>query len=273
MTGPDIPNSENYLPQEEISTRNSVLRQVFAEPIDKLVKYLGTNFPKLEADHLTETGIALVIAADTWAYFSPDNPILPTALYTIGSIFDGIDGSYERNKHAERDANSEIEGMLKDTRTDKFEELYTFGILSCIARRRGNNFAAICYAVATMTTVLPSLFRAEAESKGYIVYEGGIGTRQGRGILGGVGIGLNKQQKISNIVSAAVAVNNIITTKDRREVVQYGSNASQYRGTVNKLDFMKAAKVRKEKLIPYAVAGIAVGAALLAIKPKQLGRI
>jgi hypothetical protein len=160
--------------------------------------------------------------------------------------------------------------MLKDTRTDKFEELYTFGILSCIARRRGNNFAANCYAVATMTTVLPSLFRAEAESQGFIVAEGGIGTRQGRGILGGVGIGLNKQQITSNIVSAAVAVNNIITTKDRREVVQYGSKASQFRGTVIDLDFLKAAKVRKEKLIPYAITGIAIGAALLVINPKKL---
>lgn len=270
MIGPDIPNSEINLPQEEISTRNSVFRQIFAEPIDKLVKYLGANFPKLQADHLTETGIALVITADTLACIFPDNPVWPTAIYTIGSIFDGIDGSFERNKHPERDANSEIEGMLKDTRTDKFEELYTFGILSYIARRRGNNFAANCYAIATMTTVFPSLFRAKAESQGFIVAEGGIGTRQGRGILGGVGIGLNKQRKISNVVSTTVAVSNIITTKNRQEVVQYGSKTSQFRGTVDNKDFLKAANVRKVKLIPYAVAGVAIGAALLAIKPKQL---
>jgi hypothetical protein len=114
----------------------------------------------------------------------------------VGSLFDSIDGGLERQKHVERDAESAIEGMLNDTKTDKIEEIVTFGTLSYIARQRGNNFAANCYAFATMTTVLPSLFRAEAESRGLIVAESGIGTRVGRGILGGVGIAFNGQKKL-----------------------------------------------------------------------------
>ncbi len=268
MIDPNISPGENTSPQETASTRNSLLRRVFAEPIGRLVSSLDKNLPNVKADHITLLGLGLVAAADTAILIDPDKSVAPTVAYTVGSLLDGIDGSLERKKHTNNDLDSAIIGMQKDVIADKFEEIFTFSVLSYTSRKRGNRFAADCYALATMTTVLPALARARAESHGLIVTEGGIGTRVGRAFLGGVGMALNKQRVVSAAISSGVAINNLNTTRTRWTVLKDGNEASCLKGSDNDKNFKQAAKTRENTLLPLAAVGLVVGTALLKVKPK-----
>ena len=69
-----------------------------------------------------------------------------------------------------------------------------------------------------------------------------------------------------------MTANNLITAKRRQTVIQSGIEASHYRGTNNEVSFRKAANRRKEVLVELARVGVATGAVLLIIKPKQLIR-
>lgn len=250
-------------PEEDVTTRNSAARRAASSPIDKLVTVIDEKMPFITPDHLTEAGKALVLGAAVLAVKRPDKPALPTAMYTIGSLLDTLDGALARKKGANEDGSTTVDGMLKDVRSDKIQEIITFGALSMIARRRGNNVAADNYAAAAMSAVLPALSRAHAESNGFIVAEGGIGTRVGRGILGGVGMGFNKHRDTSDILSAVVATNNIITTDGRRQVAKRGEAASNYKGVNTSGKFMHEARIKRKALMPLAAAGLVVGVALL----------
>lgn len=250
--------------REQIATtRNSTARQVTSGPIDKLVTAIDERAPFITPDHLTELGKGLVLGAAALVVKNPDKTALPTAMYTVGSLFDALDGSLARKKGIAGDGNMNVKGMIKDVRADKIQEIITFGTLSFIARRRGNHVAADNYAVGAMSAVLPALFRSHAESKGLIVAEGGIGTRVGRGILGGVGMAFNSHRDTSDILSAVVATNNVMTAEDRRQVIRQGEDAPSYKGTDDTAKFKTEAKVRRRALVPLAAAGLATGALLL----------
>lgn len=153
--------------------------------------------------------------------------------------------------------------MLKDVRADKRQEIYTAAVNSLLASRRNNRVAASQYAVSAMTSSLPALFRASAEAKGYIVSEDASGSRVARGIEGGVGLGLNGFDGISNTVSALMAVGNILTAAQRAEVARKGSASPHYRGRNNDPEFQAQALARRNALVRMAAGGMAVGAGLL----------
>lgn len=263
-------NREKPPATEETTTRNSLLRKVFAGRIDKLVSTIDEKWPDVQPDHLTDLGKWLVIGGYALALAFPDHSTLPVVLTSAGGVFDGLDGSLDQTKRARTGAAPSDEGMLKDVETDKIVEIISFGALSLIARLwRGNQVAADNYAVATMTAVLPALIRAQAETRGLVVAEGGIGTRVGRAILGGVGLGFNKRQGASDIVSATVLANNLITAKERWAVIKDGDQAPHYKGKTDDPEFMRKARVRRKALLKLAAVGAVAGTGLLLIKPKQ----
>ncbi|HVX57679.1 MAG TPA: hypothetical protein VHA37_08170, partial [Candidatus Saccharimonadales bacterium] len=156
-------------------------------------------------------------------------------------------------------------GMLEDVEADLEQQIVTFAALSLIALRRRNKVAATNYALAAMTTPLSALMRADAEGQGYLVAEGGMGTRLGRGILGGVGMALNKNRDISDIVSAMVVAGNVNTVLERRDVVQNGQDSECCVGVNDDPTFKREAETRAETIVPYAKRGLVVGAGLLAL--------
>lgn len=255
-------------PRREVTTRNSTARRATASPVDKLVTAIDEKLPFITPDHLTEAGKALVLGAAVRAVKRPDKPALPTAMYTIGSLLDTLDGALARKKAGADGLDTTTEGMLKDVRSDKIQEIITFGALSMIARKRGNNVAADNYAAAAASAVLPALARAHAESSGFIVAEGGIGTRVGRGILGGVGMAFNRHQNVSDILGAVVATNNAVTTHGRYRVSKLGPAASDYMGVDTSGKFMHEASIKRKALVPLAAAGLAAGAVLLKRRSK-----
>jgi phosphatidylglycerophosphate synthase len=269
MIESNIPTSNNETPPEAATTRNSLGRRLIAKPVGKFVTYLADTFPELQPDDLTDWGEYMVIGADVLALKFPDHPIWPTVLFTIGSLFDSADGALDREIRSRDGSSPTIEGEINDAKADKLEEIFTFAALSLIARKRGNNFASKFYALATMTSVMTAVYRADAESHGFIVAEGGVGTRQGRGILGGIGIAFNKQSNISELASATVAVSNLITSRQRLDVIKNGDKSPYYKGAIDNTSLMEAAKVRRMAILPHATGGILVGGALFLLKPKK----
>ncbi|MEK7594928.1 MAG: CDP-alcohol phosphatidyltransferase family protein [Patescibacteria group bacterium] len=248
------------------NARNGAARKAFANPVDKLVGILDSKAPNVTPDHLTLMGELMVDSSVALAVAKPDKVFVTTALFTAGSLLDGVDGALARAK-GQANGGTTIKGMLKDVRADKRQEILTFFGLSLIARKRGNNVAANNYAVAAMTTVLSALYRASAESQGYIVPEDGAGTRVMRAVLGGAGLALNKNQEASDIISGLVATGNINTSKERRHVAKYGQASPYCMGVKNDRKFMEHAKIRHEALVPLAALGILLGSVALKYNP------
>lgn len=246
-------------PEEQADTaRNSTARQVSDGPRDRIAKLIDQKAPGVTPDHLTNTGKWLVEGASALAIAKPDRPAAATTLYTIGSLLDALDGSLARKKGYEG-----TEGMLKDVKADLEQQIVALAALSIVARRRGNKVAATNYALATMMMPLSALSRAEAESKGLIVAEGGMGTRVGRAILGGIGMGLNKHRDVSDIVSATLASSTANTVNERRDVVKRGVDSKYCKGVKDDEQFKKEGAIREQAILPYAKAGIAIGSLLL----------
>jgi phosphatidylglycerophosphate synthase len=250
--------------------RNSKLRSVFEKQIDGLVTGINEKLPRVTPDHLTLAGVVLVLAGDIMVVKDPDRPVVPTAIYTLGSLLDALDGSLARKK-GELNGGTTKEGMLLDLVSDRVQEVITFGALSLIARRRGNRVAADNYALAAMTSALPALIKAHAETKGLVVREGGIGTRVGRGILGGAGLAFNGRRDTTDILSATVASNNIVTARSRSEVVSKRAEAAYYRGQNDDEKFMEAAGVKRKVLLGVSALGAAAGAGLMVYNRRSPG--
>jgi phosphatidylglycerophosphate synthase len=240
------------------TARNSPVRQVSAGPLGQFAGFIDRKLPGITPSDVTLWGKRLVEGAAALAIARPDHPVVPTAIYTVGSLFDAFDGSLARAKGVDGK-----EGMIEDVQADLEQQIATLAALSVVARRRGNRVAATNYAIATMMMPLSAYTRAQAESRGYIVAEGGMGTRVGRGILGGVGMALNRYQDASDIVSAMLASGTVNTVHERRGVARYGLESEHCRGMNKDPEFMVDAKERQQAIERYAFLGLAVGTALL----------
>lgn len=239
------------------TARNSEARRLTASPIERVAGLVHRYAPGLKPTHITKAGKLMVEAADLLALASPDRATLATVIYTAGSLLDTLDGAYARLI-----GEDSLEGMKDDVKADLEQQIFTFATLSLIARRCGNKVASANYAIATMTTALSAFYRAEAESMGFIVGEGGMGTRVGRGIMAGIGMKFNKHQDASDIVSAMIAAGNFNTIQERRQVVAKGLKSPYCLGVNHEEDFKLQAKERRQAILPYAVAGLAIGSLL-----------
>ena len=269
MTNVDIlppPVAENA----DLSPRNSNLREIFGTPIESLAGYIDREWPAVEPSDITKTGKWLVILANALVANDPESPIIPTILYTSGSLFDCLDGALDRIKRGRSGEELSIDGMIEDVHADKVEEIVTFCTLSLMARRRGRNLAATSYALAAMTSTLPSMGRAKAESEGYIVKESGVGTRTSRAILGGIGMAFNGSRFLPEIVSSVVSASNIKTAIGRYAVLGRGNGSQLYQAEHHDPKIKEAARIRHQTLKHLAWAGAAAGIVLLAYKPKGM---
>jgi phosphatidylglycerophosphate synthase len=234
------------------SARNGGFRKALSSPNDRMAEFITP-------DHLTRLGEALVEASVLVGIRNPQRGVaLAIGPYTLGGLIDGWDGNLARLK-----GSNSLEGMLKDVRADKRQEIITAAGNSLLASRRDNGVAASHYAVATMTAALPAFFRAAAEANGHIVSEDASGSRAVRGIEGGVGLGLNGQSGVSSTVSALMVTGNIITAAQRADVMLRGNRSPHYRGANDDLEFRNQAAARRDSLIPFIKAGAALGAGLL----------
>lgn len=244
---------------EEVTTgRNSTARNVSAGSFDKIAGFINQELPGVTPSHLTKFGKITVEGSAMMAALSPDHPILPTTLYIVGSLCDTADGALARLK-----GESGADGMIEDVQADLEQQIAAMAALSIIAMRRGNRVAAANYALAAMLTPLSALTRAQAEARGLIVGEGGMGTRVGRGFLGGFGMGLNRYRDASDIISAMLAAGTANTVYERRDVVKNGKASTYCVGENHDPEFVKEAGLRKEAIMPYAEIGLMVGALLL----------
>jgi phosphatidylglycerophosphate synthase len=220
---------------------------------------MDNKFPNITPDHLTLAGESLVETSLLATLIRPKWGVaMAIGPYTFGGLIDGLDGNLARLKGL-----NNLEGMIKDVRADKRQEILTAMANSLLASKISNNVAAAQYAVASMTASLPALFRAAAESKGYIVNEDASGSRVIRGIEGGIGIGLNRRLGIGDTISALMVTGNIITAAQRADVVNHGESSSNCRGTNNSVEFRNEAAARRDALLPIAIGGMAVGTGLL----------
>lgn len=244
--------------------RNSTARQKTAGSFGSLAGFIKEKLPWMTASHLTKLGKIAVESAAVMAVASPDHPVLPTTIYTLGSLADAADGALARAR-----GESGSDGMIEDVEADLEQQIATMAALSVIAMRRGNRVAAANYALAAMLTPLSALTRAQAEGRGLIVAEGGMGTRVGRGILGGVGMGLNRYRDASDIVSAMLAAGTADTVYERRDVVSKGKDSEYCVGENHDPEIMRDAELREAAIRPYAEIGIAVGSLLLAANSSE----
>ena len=264
------PSSSEASLQSEISARNGHLRHALEEPIDHVVTYLDENFPGLQPNHLTLAGLGLVLSADILIRKFPEHPVPITAIYSVGSAFDALDGALQRKKNEKTGQSSTTKGMKQDVRADRLQEIATACALSGTAGQiRGNKFATKSYGLAVMTAVLPAWARSTAEKRGIVVEEGGLGTRIGRAVLGGVGIAFNKNRAISDAVSATLVIGNVVTAVKRRNVITQTERSSSYRGTNDSPEFTNAARVREKTLHRLAIVGFIAGATVLLKKSKS----
>lgn len=241
------------------TSRNGAFRRASASPNERIARWLDEKAPWVMPDHLTRAGESLVIASAIATYLKPEwGVVLAVGPYTGGGLVDGVDGNLARFKGI-----SSLAGMLKDVRADKRQEIVTATVNSLLASKRGNKVAASQYAVAAMTASLPALLRATAEARGHLVSEDASGSRVVRGIEGGVGLGLNNQPGVGNVVSALMFVGNILTTAQRADVALRGSASPHYRGVNHNPQERAYAAARRDALLPMAVGGLVVGSVLL----------
>jgi phosphatidylglycerophosphate synthase len=169
-------------------------------------------------------------------------------------------GSLARFENGE-DGTTE-DGMLRDLRADRRQEILAFCALAFIAKHRGNEVAARNYLSAAMTATLPSLAKAQVETDGWIVKESAVGGSVVRKVLTGAGMVFNNNREVTDKLSGAAAANNLVTAKGRLEVARKGDEASYYAGRTDDEDFIKAAHAKREALLKMAGVGIVAGAVM-----------
>lgn len=238
--------------------RNSTAREVSAGPVGFITSLIDEHAPGVTPTHLTRTGELMVEGASALLAAKPDKKILATTLFAAGSMVDFLDGSLARLKGI-----ASTKGMIEDVQADLRQQIAATAALSITAMRRGNKVAAANYSIAAMTTALSALTRAQAESQGLIVAEGGLGTRAGRGVLSGIGMALNDERDMSDVISSTLAVSTINTVYERQHVITHGADSEYCVGTNNDPKLIKEAEARRKAILPLAVAGMAIGGALL----------
>ena len=265
MANYDTANVEITSSQAEATTRNSPLRDVFGEYFDAAAEFINENFPNVQPNHITKAGLYLTYLGAVSLNLLPDKPIcrhLAVTFHTIGGSFDGLDGSLDKVKRRPTGAPPTIEGKITDAKADRKGETIDYASLAIKALRRGNRVGAGLYAAATITNGWGAMAKKKAESHGYIVKEGGAGTRVRRAVWAGIGMDFNNNELITDAVGACVTFENINTTFKRLAVIRYGDKAQHYMGMNNDPACKQEAKEIQEAVKPLALRSAAVGLGL-----------
>jgi CDP-diacylglycerol--glycerol-3-phosphate 3-phosphatidyltransferase len=143
--------------------------------------------PWLKPNHLTLAGIIICAVASITAYFEYLNSwtlFVAGVLFTIGFLFDTLDGVYARLTGQESDF-----GAFFDSTSDRPGEMFAFAAVAVIFSRHHQYLFVLLTGWAAGGAFMVSYVRAKAEQAGYDG-EVGFGSRPARCILLCVAIGL-----------------------------------------------------------------------------------
>ncbi len=166
------------------------LRDWIAPHTERAANKLHEKFPRLEADHFSLAGIALVGLGSAIAASSIKNPArLALPLNIIGEVTDTFNGALARVCYG-GDPERLDRGYKVDSLSDLAKDL-SLGVSTVAVASRSDSWLQRSLAeIATITTPLASLSRSFMETRGYQICEHGnsrlefLGTRAGRsGVL------------------------------------------------------------------------------------------
>ena len=176
------------------SPRNSNLREIAKQPLNKIVELLDNAFPWLTPNEVTALGTAGigVLIIYTSKLEEEGKIDLKTSLKLLTAFAalsgtDAIDGSLARYKaeHGDTSHDSNV-GQLVDSMSDRVQEAFLSWLAMYRAAQQGDKLWLITATLTALTNPLSSIVRAWAESKGIAVPESGknlfelLGTRLGR---------------------------------------------------------------------------------------------
>lgn len=210
-------------PQLGISaTRNSRIRERTSHITTGFAGVVDRTIPGLSPTHLNILGVAMVAAGSALAIRR--RGFLSTVLIVAGSCLDAVDGPLARTK-AKKDPKSVDfkRGQIYDAIGDRAQEVSGAICRGISAHKRGDKLGELFAFITAVTSTLPSITRAYAETLGKAVPESGkgvlglIGTRVGRAAGGILATtfpeikGVRTQAQIDALMS----LSNIKTTIDR----------------------------------------------------------
>jgi phosphatidylglycerophosphate synthase len=172
-------------------SRNSGLRTLVKEPLNKFASSLVKKIPGLTADHITYSGTGLVTFGTLVKTLSEsrgvNNNFAALALIGLGVALDGLDGAVARQKNQDEKSSH---GVIVDVLNDRSQETIMAVSRIATATMRRDPVGVLAATLAGLTNPLPSLLRSYSEKEGKVVAESGknplsfLGTRVGRSFLG-----------------------------------------------------------------------------------------
>lgn len=218
-------------------TRNSGIREMAAPLTEGIAKIIVDHTP-ITADHLNIAGaIATTTGTITAASRNPENPlqdigktIVSTTCTALAAAADGVDGAVAREMESRNPGSIDFEkGQRKDALGDRSGEVAPALGRMVLAHRGRNRWGELAAAGVALTSTLPSIARAYAETKGKAVLETGrgilglIGTRFGRATLGVISTNFPKVGEIpvQPILDTISTISNVVTTVDRLRAARH----------------------------------------------------
>lgn len=198
--------------------RNNGLRRVVSSPVNETVDFIDEKLPWVTPNMITAASTAGMLALNYLSIKHPKKGFAIGVAQTAVVLGDLLDGSLARRKATNNGTKTTLGGALADSLSDKIQEVGHGLALSRRARRQGHAFSGAMHLLSGVTAPLPALARSEAESKGVIVREGGLGTRPLRATYSIVNTALlNNRPLAAGALSAFTAAQNIMTAYRRHD--------------------------------------------------------
>jgi phosphatidylglycerophosphate synthase len=228
--------------QEIDSPRNSKIRELAKQPLNKISEFLHNSFPWLTPNEVTALGTAglgaLILYTshlESEQKIDFETSIKLISAYAALSATDAVDGSLARYKAEHGDLSHDSStGQLVDSISDRLQEAFLSWLAMYRAAQQDDKLWLITATLTAITNPLSSLVRAWAESKGIAVPESGkgvfelLGTRLGRAttsstrLLPPIEIGSTSAQAIIDGLTAAATTK---TTISRLQAINKGEKS------------------------------------------------
>jgi len=238
--------------QDFTSTQNSTLRDITRNPIELSANWLVDNYPGLRATHITLAGTAGALAVGAIAERYPGTARLASWAHLASSLTDAWDGPVARAHGKNNSRGTSLSGSLIDTASDRLQEFAAGTSQASIAFARGNKIGGYAQLAFAGSSLLPSLTRSLAESRGNVVSEGAIGSRHTRVTLNCLGYFWNEEPKRVTALGAVGTGLNLYNAAQRLDSLRTGS-----KNNLGDIDPQKKvhAKIRLGMLSLLSIAG------------------
>ncbi len=220
------------MPSEEISPRNSTLRNTVAPYLEYLAKNVAEHAPYITPNMITIGATVGSLAIDRAIVRYPENRFGLGWLRVGLTVMDAFDGALAREK-AKLDPNGSStnnNGQLLDAACDKIQEVSIAMAAAETAYNQGDRAGAALHIASGITSSWPAIMRSKNELAGNIVGEGLWGARTGRFILNinatsinADRISPNLHRPIANVLGAMSLWQNVSNANKRRQALKPGS--------------------------------------------------